>query len=94
MDCHRTLVDRRSAKCSMPAPTVAFVSRSITMKPPRSRLSAYGVNGTGVSTWMLATPISLSRNVFAATCVPVSTSSRYFGVSTVIPTVRAPNFAR
>ena len=38
--CQWTFCARRSAKCSMPAPTVSLVIRSIRMKPPVSRLSA------------------------------------------------------
>ena len=37
--CQWTLCERRSAKCSSPAPTVVFVMRSMRMKPPRSRFS-------------------------------------------------------
>ncbi|MNE78387.1 hypothetical protein D3C80_1747900 [compost metagenome] len=40
MACQCTFCARRRAKCSMPAPTVWLVSRSMTMKPPVSRLSA------------------------------------------------------
>ncbi|MCY1523097.1 hypothetical protein D9M68_579820 [compost metagenome] len=40
MACQWTFCARRSAKCSMPAPTVLLVRRSMTMKPPSSRLRA------------------------------------------------------
>src|SRR5688500_10119260 len=36
---------RRSEKCSIPAPTVAFVSRSTRTKPPMSRFTTGG-NGS------------------------------------------------
>ena len=60
------LCERRSAKCSRPAPTVTFVSLSMMMKPPVSRFSAYGSNGIGRSRLTLHTPISLSSSVVAA----------------------------
>ncbi len=34
--CQWTFWARRRAKCSIPAPTVSFESRSMTMKPPVS----------------------------------------------------------
>ncbi|MNC67566.1 hypothetical protein D3C75_1180740 [compost metagenome] len=38
--CQCTFCARRKAKCSMPAPTVRLLRRSIMMNPPVSRLSA------------------------------------------------------
>ena len=40
IDCQWTLPDRRSAPSTIPAATVALVSRSIRMRPPRSLPSA------------------------------------------------------
>ncbi len=88
------LCERRSAKCSRPAPTVTLVSLSMMMKPPMSRLSAYGSNGIGRSRLTLHTPISLSSSVVAARWSRLLMSTRYFGWPIVAPTVRAPIFIR
>ena len=45
--CQWTFCARRSAKCSMPAPTVSLVMRSMRMKPPVSRLTSYGSKAIG-----------------------------------------------
>ena len=58
--CQWTFCERRSAKSIIPAPTVALVSRSMRMKPPVSRLSAYGSNAVGRSVRCSRTAISLS----------------------------------
>ena len=86
--------ERRSAKCSIPAPTVWLVIRSIRMKPPVSRLSAYGSNGTARSMATLQTPISLSSRRLAARCSSVLTLIRYFGSARVALSVSAPIFSR
>src|SRR2546423_961758 len=59
------------------------------MKPPMSRFSKYGSNGTWRSTLMLQTPISLSSSVLAAVRSKVLTLTLYFGWATVPVTVRA-----
>ena len=56
--CQWMFCERRSAKCSRPAPIVLLVSRSIRMKPPVSRFSAYESNAIGWSRLRLQTPIS------------------------------------
>jgi hypothetical protein len=58
---------------------VLLERRSITMKPPVSRLLAYGSKAMGRSTATLQTPISLSSSFFAARCSSVLTFTRYFG---------------
>ncbi len=92
--CQVTFCERRSANCKSPAPTVAFVIRSIRMKPPVSRLAAYGSNAIGSPSSSSTTPISFSCSSSAAIRSSVSTLSLCLIGATVAGTVFAPTRIR
>ena len=92
--CQWMLLARRRPKAIIPAPAVSLVKRSIRMKAPVSRLTAYGSNATGAAVDRLQNPISFSPSVRSARCASVSTSMRCLSAVTVAGTVRVPIFSR
>ena len=92
--CHCTLLARRSAKCSIPAPTVSLLMRSMRMNPPVSRFTAYASNGIERSSSRLHTPISLSSSVAAARCCMVFMLILYLSGEIVAVAVRVPIFKK
>ena len=68
--------------------------RSMRMKPPVSRFSAYGSKAIGSLSSTLTTPISFSSSWFAAMRSSVSTSSLYLIGATVAATVFVPTRMR